>query len=95
MNIKNEKIDVKENTIYKLDSELLSILLQDKTTMKNIIWTTDIYADKGINYSPNSQMTINTITRFNGRVIKPRIKKSKKEQLIRSKEKGEVLNCTP
>lgn len=36
MNIENEKIDVKENTIYKLDSELLSILLQDKITMKNI-----------------------------------------------------------
>ena len=91
MNIENEKIDVKENTIYKLDSELLSILLQDKTTMKNIIWATDIYEDKGINYSPNSQMTINTITGFNGQVIKPRIKKSKKDQLIRSKEKGEVF----
>lgn len=86
-----ELVDVKENVLVNIDQELLSILLKDRTTNKNIIWATDIYEDKGINYSPNSQMTINTITGLNGQVIKPRIKKSKKDQLIRSKEKGEVF----
>lgn len=28
----------------------LPILLQDKTTKKNIIWATDTYADKGIGF---------------------------------------------
>ena len=38
MNFDNEKVDVKENTIIRLDYNLLSILLYDHSTNKNIIF---------------------------------------------------------
>lgn len=40
-------IDIKENQLLKIDQELLEILLQDKTTGKNIIWATDNYISHG------------------------------------------------
>ncbi|MGL4981762.1 MAG: restriction endonuclease subunit M [Treponemataceae bacterium] len=82
-------IDIKENNILKLDKQLLSILLKDMTTKKNILWATDNYAKYG--YSFTSQITEASITGQNGNVIKPRTEKSKKEQLIRVKEKAEVF----
>ena len=39
-----QNIDIKENDLLKIDPELLSILLKDKTTGNNIIWATDNYA---------------------------------------------------
>lgn len=90
MNV-DEPIDIKENTIFKIDNELLAILLKDNTTNKNIIWATDMYENKGFGYSSSSQISIEKITGLYGQVIKPRIMKSKKDQLIRSKDKGEVF----
>jgi len=84
-----EKIDVKENTILKLDSELLSILLKDQTTNKNIIWATDNYDKYG--YKSNSNITITSITGKYGNVIKPRTEKNKEEQQSRIKDKAEVF----
>lgn len=86
-----ELVDVKETGLANIDIELLSILLKDRTTNKNIIWATDIYEERGIEYHSNSQITINAITGYNGQVIKPRTKKSKKDQLIRSRDKAEVF----
>ncbi len=87
----DEKIDVKENKIYKLDSSLLNILLIDRTTNNNIIWATDMYINRGSGYEPYSQMTIEKITGKLGNVIKPRIEKSKVEQNYRVKDKAEVF----
>ena len=87
----NEKVDVKENKIYKLDSYLLGILLLDRTTNKNIIWATDMYEERGIGYEPTSQITVEKITGRLGNVIKPRIEKSKTEQDYRVKDKAEVF----
>ncbi len=42
----------------------LKILLQDKSTKKNIIWATDPPDLVGIKYSDRSQITINQITSF-------------------------------
>ena len=36
-----EKIDIKENNILKISNDLLSILLLDRTTDKNLFWATD------------------------------------------------------
>ena len=44
------KIDIKENTLLKLDTELLTILLKDMSSGKNIIWGTDNYVDYGFGY---------------------------------------------
>ena len=87
----DELIDVKENNLIKLDYNLLSILLFDNTTKRNIIWATDNYSSKGQGYSFSDEITIEKITGHFGQVIKPRIKKSKVEQLKRSKDMAEVF----
>ena len=86
-----QNIDIKENYIYQLDSNLLAILLLDKSSGKNIIWATDHYAERGIGYRSNDQILIDSITHRNGSVIKPRTTKSKKEQAIRVRDKAEVF----
>ena len=87
----SELVDVKENNLINIDYEILSILLKDRTTKKNIIWATDMYERLGNSYSFKSQITIEQITGRNGQVIRPRIKKSKKEQEQRIKRKAEVF----
>lgn len=87
----DEKVDIKENSIYNLSPDLLNILLFDNTTKKNIIWATDMYESRGFGYEINSQITIDKITGRLGQVIKPRIKKSKQEQDKRIKVKAEVF----
>lgn len=86
-----EKVDIKENYIYQLDDKLLSILLKDHSSNKNIIWATDNYELKGKGYYPDDNITVKSITGRNGFVIKPRVKKSKKEQNKRIKDKAEVF----
>jgi len=84
-------IDVKENYIYKLNKDLLEILLKDRTSGKNIIWATDNYASRGFGYKRTDYITVESITGYHGNVIKPRTEKSKKEQLERVREKAEVF----
>lgn len=84
-------IDIKENYIKCLDDELLSILLKDRSSGKNIIWATDTYAEKGSQYDAYEHITVKLITGRFGKVIRPRIDKSQKEQKIRIKDKAEVF----
>lgn len=84
-------IDIKENYIYHLDNELLSILLKDHSSGQNIIWATDNYASRGVGYQGNDQIAVWAITGHNGSIIKPRTEKSKKEQSDRIRNKAEVF----
>lgn len=84
-------IDVKENYIYKLNKDLLTILLKDRTSGKNIIWATDNYVNKGFGYKSEDYISIESITGYHGSVIKPRSEKSKKEQADRIRNKAEVF----
>ena len=84
-------IDVKENYIYRLDIELLDILLKDHSSGKNIIWATDNYASRGYGYQSYDYITVQSVTGYNGNVVKPRVEKSKKEQTERIKQKAEVF----
>ena len=86
-----QKVDIKENYIYELDDKLLEILLKDHSSDKNIIWATDNYAIRGKGYYPHDHITLKAITGRNGLVIKPRVKKPKKEQNKRIKDKAEVF----
>lgn len=43
----------------------LKLLLQDKTTRKNIIWATDSYASLGEAYTDRSQITENQLLTAN------------------------------
>lgn len=87
----NNSTDIKENYLYRLDNELLAILLQDHSSNKNIIWATDNYSSRGCGYYFRDQITIQAITGYNGSVIKPRTEKSQKEQAERVRQKAEVF----
>ena len=83
-------IDIREDYLLK-NNHLLEILLQDKTTGKNILWATDSYQSKGRRYLPNDSIETVLITGKNGNLIQPRAVKSKEEQLIRTRDKAEVF----
>ncbi len=84
-------IDIKENKLRELSEKILPILLKDRTTKKNILWCTDTYEHRGKHYLSENQITPELITGYYGNVIKPRIEKSKREQLERSRKKAEVF----
>ena len=50
---------------------VLPILLQDKTTKKNIIWATGSYAAKGAEYGNDTQMTINALIGLEADQLQP------------------------
>lgn len=84
-------IDIKENYIHQLNANLLSILLLDKSSGKNIIWATDNYTKHGFGYQSSDQIQIDNIIHRSGSVIRPRTVKPKSEQAIRVRDKAEVF----
>lgn len=84
-------IDISENELLTLSEELLEELLRDHTTGKNIFWATDDYASLGEDYRYDVPITIASITGEKGKIIQPRVLKTKAEQLSRTKEKAEVF----
>lgn len=76
-----------DNQIFPFSEEILSILLLDRTTDKNILWATDDYPP----ISSKSQIQISQITGLHSERIKPRIQKQKKEQQCRTRNKAEVF----
>src|SRR5574344_2087392 len=86
-----ESTDIKENELLKIDKELLVILLEDKSTERNIIWATDNYIKHGVRYAPDKPICVDLITSKNGNLIKPRVEKSKIEQQNRVRNKAEVF----
>ncbi len=86
-----KKITMEINATYDLEPSILNLLLKDNTTKKNIIWATNNYAERGINYYFESQIYYSLITGINSEIIKPRVKKTKKEQNERIKNKAEVF----
>ena len=92
----NSNTDILENDIQALDSKLMSIILVDRTrTTKaqthNIIWATDNYVQLGEGYQEWDEITEERVTGENGRVLRPRVDKSKEDQEYRSRDKAEVF----
>lgn len=85
------KVDILENDILQEYPDVLAELLRDHTTGGNIFWATDDYQYRGHGYEYLSPITIESITGENGDVIKPRVLKSKANQIDRSKEMAEVF----
>lgn len=69
----------------------LKLLLQDKSTKKNIIWATDSYASFGEAYADNSQMMESQLIYLNYRMIQPRILKDFAQQVYRTRKSAEVF----
>lgn len=74
----------------RIDEEVLSVLLKDKTTGKNIIWATNNYSDFWSSYAPDKEIKLEDIISY-GRIVKPRTEKSKTEKKQRVRQKAEVF----
>ena len=85
------KVDLRENYILKIDNKLLSLLLKDRTTNKNLLWATSNYKENGKGFDIYDYITISKVTGSNGNIIKPRIEKDKDIQLFRIKKNAEVF----
>jgi hypothetical protein len=83
-------IDIKETTLRR-QGALLSILLKDHTTKKNIIWATDSYEHLGGAFASDKQIKAELVTGKYQLLIQPRAAKSFEEQRHRTKEKAEVF----
>ena len=80
---KHDYVDILEDLIPR---ELLSILLFDHTTSKNILWATDIGGHK-----ETDPILIEDIVGENGLVLRPRVRKSEEERKLRTKKRAEVF----
>lgn len=69
---------------------VLSILLQDKSTKKNIIWATDPPNEMGEDVTDKSQITVEQLIKV-PEAIQPRIQKELETQQERTRKKGEVF----
>lgn len=84
-------IDILEESIQTLDSEILDILLLDRTTHKNILWATDDYVALGSGFGMFSEITPDLITGDHATLIQPRTAKSINAQTGRTRDKAEVF----
>ena len=72
----------------------LKILLQDKTTKKNIIWATDAYVDS-IGARDTDQIEMSHLIGMDPILLQPRISKAVEEQQERTRKKAEVFTPRP
>lgn len=84
-------IDILEESIQTLDSEILGILLLDRTTYKNILWATDDYVSLGTGFEMFSEITPDLVTGHYATLIQPRISKSINAKTGRTRDKAEVF----
>lgn len=88
--------DIPEDFIRNMSPDLLDTLLKDHTmstedTQRNIFWATQDYEPLGEGYEYHSPILPNLITGRNGRVIMPRVLKTRDTQSARSREMAEVF----
>lgn len=86
-----ELIDLDEDQLLRDAPEILSALLADRTTGRNIVWACDDYGEISPAFTSESQILPTDITgRFVG-IIKPRSQKAREAQLKRTKGQAEVF----
>ena len=69
---------------------VLDLLLQDKSTKKNIIWATDTYEELGEGFTDKAQINAHSLLQRTD-LIRPRIQKSQEAQEQRTRKKAEVF----
>ena len=84
-------IDIREDDLLALSAEVLDTLLRDHTTGQNIFWATHDYEALGRGYDYHAPILPELITGQRGMVIRPRVLKTKAEQVDRSKDMAEVF----
>lgn len=88
---KSPHIDIREDDLLALPSDVLKTLLLDHSTGKNIFWATHDYESLGSEYDYRSEILPELITGEHGMVIRPRVLKSKEQQSDRVKDMAEVF----
>ena len=71
-------------------ANVLDLLLQDKSTKKNIIWATDTYEELGEGFTDKVQINADALLQRPD-LIRPRIQKSQEAQAQRTRKKAEVF----
>lgn len=84
-------IDTKETRLCEFNHSILEILLKDRSSKRNLIWATNNYASRGVGYQSFDYITVDSVFKHDEIVIKPRVEKSKQEQMSRVKDKAEVF----
>ena len=74
--------------------DVLSKLLFDKSTGKNIIFATDTYRFLGRGYGEEDQIPLEVLRGFGAADIQPRVKKAQAQQSERTRKKAEVFTPT-
>ena len=69
----------------------LEILLQDKTTKKNIIWATDAYSERGDGFQDKDHIDIMAVKGLYSIDLQSRTEKNIDEQQARTRKKAEVF----
>ena len=69
----------------------LPILLQDKTTKKNIIWATDAYCEKGAGFQDKDHIDMMAVKGFSSVDLRSRTEQALEEQQERTRKKAEVF----
>lgn len=83
--------DLSDSTIIRENESLLSLLLKDHTTGKNIKWGTDSYINHGYSFRDDQEIKIDLITGWYEGFIRPRVDKDIDIQLERQRNRAEVF----
>src|SRR5699024_4338149 len=83
--------DLSDSTILRENESLLSLLLKDHTTGKNIKWGTDSYINHGYSFRDDQEIKIDLITGWYEGFIRPRVDKDIDIQLERQRNRAEVF----
>lgn len=84
-------VDIYETEIFNRYPDVLSTLLKDHTTGRNIFWATDSYTHLGEGFRFEDNITIEHIIGTNDMIIRPRALKNKETQQKRIREMAEVF----
>lgn len=83
--------DLSDSTILRENESLLSLLLEDHTTGKNIKWGTDSYNNHGYSFRYDQEIKVDLITGWYEGFIRPRVDKDIDNQLERQRNRAEVF----
>lgn len=83
--------DLDNSAILRENESLLSLLLKDHTTGKNIKWGTDSYINHGYSFRDDQEIKIDLITGWYEGFIRPRVDKDIDIQLERQRNRAEVF----
>lgn len=87
----NVSCDIQSDLMRADKRRVLGLLLQDKTSKRNILWGTDMYAERGAAYAHDSEITPELITGVHAGLIRSRAQKHQEQQSERTRTHAEVF----